>query len=262
VFLAVAEGTIEDNLYNSALANHIDPALILELADMFAWDINFFTDIRPGDHYRFIYEKIYIDGKFVRNGRILAAEFINQGRRYEAFFFQTEDGHADYYDENGKSLRKAFLKAPLRYKRISSYFSYHRRHPILGIVRPHLGIDYAAPIGTPVEAVADGRIVYIGWRGGYGKFIKIQHNHIYASTYGHLSRFAKGLRRGSWVKQGQVIGYVGSTGRSTGPHLHYELRYKGKRKNPLTWRLPKQKRVAKSNLKRFQKKARAILRRL
>ena len=252
VFLAVAEGTIEDNLYNSALANHIDPALILELADIFAWDINFFTDIRPGDHYRFIYEKIYIDGKFVRNGRILAAEFINQGRRYEAFFFQTEDGHADYYDENGKSLRKAFLKAPLRYKRISSYFSYHRRHPILGIVRPHLGIDYAAPIGTPVEAVADGRIVYIGWRGGYGKFIKIQHNHIYASTYGHLSRFAKGLRRGSWVKQGQVIGYVGMTGLATGPHLDFRFIKNGRFINYLKFKSPSGRPLSRKYLPLFK----------
>ena len=223
VFLARAEGEITTNLYLSALSHNINPKLILELADIFCWDINFFTDLRPGDKYQFIYEKIYVNGRFLCYGRILAAKFVNQGRCFEAYYFETHHNNGSYYDAKGRPLQKAFLKSPLRYKRISSGFSYHRRHPILGIVRPHLGIDYAAPTGTPVESIADGKIVYIGWKGGYGKFIKIRHNHRYSSTYGHLSRFAKGLKRGTWVKQGQVIGYVGMTGLATGPHLDFRF---------------------------------------
>ncbi|MCD6320531.1 MAG: M23 family metallopeptidase [Candidatus Desulfofervidaceae bacterium] len=238
VFLTVAEGKIKTNLYNSALDHHIEPQLILTLADIFAWDIDFFTDLRPGDKYQFVYEKIFAGGKFIRNGRILAAKFVNQGRVFEAYYFETSEGKGGYYDARGNSLRKAFLKAPLRFKRISSYFSYHRRHPILGIVRPHLGIDYAAPIGTPVEAIADGRIVFIGWNDGFGKFIKIRHNHIYTSTYGHLSRFARGLRRGSHVKQGQVIGYVGKTGLATGPHLDFRFLKNGRFINYLRFKSP------------------------
>jgi murein DD-endopeptidase MepM/ murein hydrolase activator NlpD len=222
-FLTKAQGKIKKNLYESALEQNIDPKLILELADIFGWDINFFTDIRPGDSYQFMYEKIYVNGKFLRVGQILAAEFINQNHCFKAYYFKIPNGQGEYYDPKGRPLRKTFLKSPLRYKRISSCFSYHRRHPILGIVRPHLGIDYAASIGTPVESVGDGRIIYIGWKGGYGKFIKIRHNHRYVSTYGHLSRFAKGLKTGSLVKQGEVIGYVGSTGLSTGPHLDFRF---------------------------------------
>jgi len=262
VFLAVAEGEIKTNLYNSALSYHIDPQLILLLAEIFAWDIDFFTDLRPGDKYQFVYEKIFTKGKFIRNGRILAARFINQGRTLEAYYFETPDGKGDYYDAKGNSLRKAFLKAPLRFKRISSYFSYHRRHPVLGIVRPHLGIDYAAPIGTPVEAVADGKIVFIGWNHDYGKFIKIQHNHIYTSTYGHLSRFARGLRRGSRVKQGQVIGYVGMTGLATGPHLDFRFLKNGRFINYLKFKAPAGKPLPKKYHAFFRKqvaKLKAIL---
>ncbi|HDD35543.1 MAG TPA: M23 family metallopeptidase, partial [Candidatus Desulfofervidus auxilii] len=189
----------------------------------------------------------------LRCGRILAAWFINQGHLFEAYYFKTPDGRAEYYDAEGKPLRKAFLKAPLRYKRISSYFSYHRLHPILGIIRPHLGIDYAAPIGTPVETVADGRIVYMGWKGGFGKFIKIRHTHRYVSTYGHLSRFAKGLKIGSYVKQGQVIGYVGSTGLSTGPHLDFRFLVDNRYINYLKFKSPPVKSLPSKYLAQFKK---------
>ncbi|MDL1973061.1 MAG: M23 family metallopeptidase, partial [Deltaproteobacteria bacterium] len=198
--------------------------------------------------------RIYTNGKFIRNGRILAAEFVNKGRRLEAYYFEDPTGHKDYYDANGRSLRKAFLRAPLRYKRISSYFSYHRLHPILGIVRPHLGIDYAAPIGTPVEAVGDGRVVFIGWKRGFGKFIKIRHNHIYTSTYGHLSRFARGLKKGSFVKQGQVIGYVGSTGLSTGPHLDFRFMAHGRYINYLKFKQPESKSIPRCFRLSFREK--------
>lgn len=236
-------GIIKTSFYDSALEHGINPSLILELAEIFAWDIDFFMDVRPHDSYSILYEKIYAKGKFIRNGRILAAEFINNGKHLEAYYFEDPTGYKDYYNANGKSLCKTFLRSPLRYKRISSRFSYHRLHPILGVVRPHLGIDYAAPIGTPVEAVGDGRIVFIGWKGGFGKFIKIKHNHIYTSTYGHLSRFAKGLKRGSFVKQGQVIGYVGSTGLSTGPHLDFRFLAYGKYIDYLRFKQPQGKSI-------------------
>jgi len=253
VFLARAEGEITTNLYLSALSHNINPKLILELADIFCWDINFFTDLRPGDKYQFIYEKIYVNGRFLCYGRILAAKFVNQGRCFEAYYFETHHNNGSYYDAKGRPLQKAFLKSPLRYKRISSGFSYHRRHPILGIVRPHLGIDYAAPTGTPVESIADGKIVYIGWKGGYGKFIKIRHNHRYSSTYGHLSRFAKGLKRGSWVKQGQVIGYVGMTGLATGPHLDFRFLVGNRFINYLKFNPPPASPLPKRLYLRFEK---------
>lgn len=245
-------GTIKTSLYDSALEHGINPLLILELADIFAWDIDFFTSLRPHDSYGILYEKVYTKGKFIRNGRILAAEFINRGRHLEAYYFEDPTGYKDYYDAHGRSLRRTFLRAPLRYKRISSRFSYHRLHPILGIVRPHLGIDYAAPIGTPVEAVGDGRIIFIGWKGGFGRFIKIRHNHIYTSTYGHLSRFARGLRKGSLVKQGQVIGYVGSTGLSTGPHLDFRFSVHGKYINYLRFRQPPGKSIPQRYRRNFE----------
>ena len=253
VFLARAEGEITTNLYLSALSHNINPKLILELADIFCWDINFFTDLRPGDKYQFIYEKIYVNGRFLCYGRILAAKFVNQGRCFEAYYFETHHNNGSYYDAKGRPLQKAFLKSPLRYKRISSGFSYHRRHPILGIVRPHLGIDYAAPTGTPVESIADGKIVYIGWKGGYGKFIKIRHNHRYSSTYGHLSRFAKGLKRGTWVKQGQVIGYVGMTGLATGPHLDFRFLVSNRFINYLKFNPPPASPLPKRLYLRFEK---------
>lgn len=253
VFLARAEGEITTNLYLSALSHNINPKLILELADIFCWDINFFTDLRPGDKYQFIYEKIYVNGRFLCYGRILAAKFVNQGRCFEAYYFETHHNNGSYYDAKGRPLQKAFLKSPLRYKRISSGFSYHRRHPILGIVRPHLGIDYAAPTGTPVESIADGKIVYIGWKGGYGKFIKIRHNNRYSSTYGHLSRFAKGLKRGTWVKQGQVIGYVGMTGLATGPHLDFRFLVGNRFINYLKFNPPPASPLPKRLYLRFEK---------
>jgi len=253
VFLARAEGEITTNLYLSALSHNINPKLILELADIFCWDINFFTDLRPGDKYQFIYEKIYVNGRFLCYGRILAAKFVNQGRCFEAYYFETHHNNGSYYDAKGRPLQKAFLKSPLRYKRISSGFSYHRRHPILGIVRPHLGIDYAAPTGTPVESIADGKIVYIGWKGGYGKFIKIRHNNRYSSTYGHLSRFAKGLKRGTWVKQGQVIGYVGMTGLATGPHLDFRFLVSNRFINYLKFNPPPASPLPKRLYLRFEK---------
>ncbi len=233
-----AWGMVSSTLYEAGLEKDIDMELILKLADIFAWDIDFASDIRPNDSFKFIYEEYYRDGRRVKNGKILAAEFVNAGIKHEAFYFEDKEGYKDYYNHQGKSLRKHLLRSPLRYKRISSYFSRRRLHPILRIYRPHPGVDYAAPVGTPVESVGDGRVEFIGWKGNYGKFIRIRHNYNYITTYGHLSRFARGLKRGQRVKQGQVIGYVGSTGLSTGPHLDFRMMHNGAFVNPLKIKSP------------------------
>ncbi|RMF92646.1 MAG: M23 family metallopeptidase [Nitrospinota bacterium] len=226
---------IEDTLYHAVLRAGEYPQLAFMLADVFAWDIDFSTDIRTGDFFRLLVEKKYTpDGKFVRYGPILAAEISNQGKVYRGFYFQPPHGEGDYYDEEGRSLRRQFLKSPLNYRRISSGFTYRRYHPILKRYRPHLGIDYAAPSGTPVVVVGDGIVTWAGWKGGYGRFIRVKHRGNFVTSYAHLSRYAKGIRRGVRVKQGQVIGYVGSTGLSTGPHLDFRLQHNGRFINPLT----------------------------
>lgn len=176
---------------------------------------------------------------------------MNQHKVFTSFYFTDNSGRSSYYDKNGKSLRKAFLKSPLRYRRISSYFSKRRFHPILKIYRPHYGIDYAAPIGTPVESIGDGRITVIGWKGGYGRYIKIRHNHTHETAYGHLSRFAKGLKKGSKVKQGDVIGFVGSSGLSTGPHLDFSVTKRGRYIDPLKIESPPALRLSTKDKERF-----------
>ncbi|HBO84541.1 MAG: hypothetical protein A2073_02470 [Deltaproteobacteria bacterium GWC2_42_11] len=229
----VASGRISKSLYEDAVSVGLPPEVIMNLADVFAWEIDFATEIQEGDNFNVLYEMKYLEGKPVKNGRILAAQFKNNGRLYHAVYFTDKNGKGGYYGMEGKSLAKQFLKSPLNYRRISSYFSRNRFHPILKTYRPHHGIDYSAPKGTPVAAVGDGRVDFIGWKTGYGKFIVIRHNNVYSTAYGHLSGFAKVLKRGTTIKQGQVIGYVGSTGISTGPHLHYEFRKNGSFANPL-----------------------------
>ncbi len=225
---------IEDSLYNAIIQAGETPQLAYALADLFAWDIDFTTDIQVGDFFRLVVEKDYTsDGKFIRYGPILAAEISNGGKIFRAFYFQDPEGHSDYYNERGESLRKQFLKAPLNFRRISSGFTQKRFHPILKIYRPHLGVDYAAPTGTPVVAVGDGVVTWAGWKGGYGHFIQIKHSGNYVTHYAHLSRYAAGIRRGIKVEQGQIIGYVGSTGLSTGPHLDFRLSKNGQFINPL-----------------------------
>jgi murein DD-endopeptidase MepM/ murein hydrolase activator NlpD len=248
---AVAYGTVMKSLYEAGLNADIDAGLILELADIFAWDIDFATDIRSGDTFKLVYEEYYKEGKWIRNGRILAAEFINNGSTHQAFYFEDSEGREDYYNHKGRCLRKQFLKSPLRYKRISSYFSPRRLHPILKIYRPHLGVDYAAPTGTPVESIGDGTVEFAGWKGDYGRFVRIRHNHNYITTYGHLSRYARGLRRGQRVKQGEVIGYVGSTGLATGPHLDFRVIRRGEFINPLHIESPPANPVKRADLEVF-----------
>lgn len=226
-------GVIKDNLISSIGEGKEKLLLALQLSDIFAWDIDFATDIRNGDTFKIVVEGLYLDGRFKKYGDILAAEFVNDGKSYFAYRFEY-NGKADYYDEDGKSLRRAFLKAPLSFRRISSTFSARRFHPVLKIYRPHHGIDYAAPEGTPVSAIGDGRIIFAGRKGQYGNLVIIKHLNGYKTYYGHLARFAKGIKKGTRIEQGQIIGFVGSTGLATGPHLHYEVRVNNRPVNPDT----------------------------
>ena len=231
--LNVVEGTIESSLYESALEAGLSPFLIQELADIYSWDIDFLVDIRRGDRFRVVYETWYRDGERVKDGAILACRFINDGQTVDAFRYRDEQGREGYYDRQGRNLQKRFLKSPLQYRRISSYFSNRRFHPILKIYRPHHGVDYAAPTGTPVQSIGDGKVTFAGWKRGYGRFIKIRHPNGMISCYGHLSSFAKGLRSGKRVQQGEFIGRVGMTGLATGPHLDFRMSVNGRFVDPL-----------------------------
>jgi len=234
----VTSGTINSSIFNALVAKDADPELASYLTIVFQWDVDFFKDIRKGDTFTILYEKkSYPDGKS-QLGNVLAARVMTQGREHFAFAFRNKKGILNYFDENGKSLQKTLLRAPLKYNRISSGFSYHRKHPIHGNYRPHLGVDYAAPRGTPVHATGDGKVTAATYRGGNGKYIKIRHNSRYETYYLHLSGYAKGVKVGRYVRQGQLIGYVGSTGSATAPHLDYRIKVDGRFVNPRTVRLP------------------------
>lgn len=226
-------GTIQNMLVSAFGSEKEDYILALQAADILAWDIDFNTDIRTGDTFKIIVEGLYSEGKFKKYGRILSIEFINNGQTHNAYLFE-HDGKNDYYNANGQSLRKAFLKAPLSFRRISSHFSKNRLHPVRKIRCPHNGVDYAAATGTPVNAVADGTVSFAGYRSGFGKLIMVSHLNGYKTYYGHLSRFNKGIHTGKKVQQGDLIGYVGATGMATGPHLHYEMRRGSTPINPLS----------------------------
>jgi murein DD-endopeptidase MepM/ murein hydrolase activator NlpD len=203
------------------------------LADrIFAWQVDFSRDLRPGDEYRILYERRVRPDGTARSSRVLGVQFSIAGRERQAYLFRTADGREDYFDQDGESLRRAFLRAPLEFRRISSAFSTGRFHPVLKVTRPHNGIDYAAAAGTPVRAVGDGVIGRAGWGGGYGNLVEIRHQRGYTSRYAHLQRFANGIRGGARVRQGDIIGYVGATGLATGPHLHYEFHENGRPVNP------------------------------
>lgn len=244
-------GSIEDSLISSIGEDREHLVLALQLSDIFAWDIDFTSDLQKSDSYRIIVEGFYYNGEFRKYGNIIAAEFTNNGELFKAYRFE-HDGKSDYYDEAGNSRRKAFLKAPLNFRKISSYFSGGRFHPILKIRRPHHGIDYAAASGTPVCTVGDGTVLQAGWSGGYGNLIVVRHPNGWKTCYGHLSRIAKGVRKGRSVEQGQTIGSVGSTGLSTGPHLHYEVRVSDRSVNPLALKIPKGWPVPRKELAAFK----------
>jgi murein DD-endopeptidase MepM/ murein hydrolase activator NlpD len=228
----LVSGTIRENLFESVERTGERPQLVMDFAEIFAWDFDFAADSQPGDTFRMLVEKVYTGDQFVKYGRILAAEYESEGRLHTGVYFKDKDG-SGYYTPKGESLRRAFLKSPLEFTRISSTFSRGRRHPILGGVRPHLAVDYAAPMGTPIFAVADGTVESAGWSGGGGNTVVVRHRANFKTMYNHLSHFAKGVRPGTAVRQRQVIGYVGSTGLSTGPHLDYRVIKDGTFVNPL-----------------------------
>ncbi len=250
---------ITDSLYLSAQRAGLSESLIMELANIFGWDIDFALGIRNGDRFSVLYQEEYLDGEKYRDGPILAAEFVNRGKVYRAIRYTDQQDRSDYFSPDGKSMRKAFLRAPVDFRRISSRFAGSRYHPVLGKKRPHRGVDYAAAIGTPIKAAGDGKIIFRGWKGGYGNAIIIQHGGRYSTLYGHMSKFRSGLRNGSRVKQGQVIGYVGKTGLATGPHLHYEFRVNGVHRNPLTVKLPDATPIAQQYLEDFKQKSAPLL---
>jgi len=245
-------GVIKDNLISSVGDGREKLLLALQLSDIFAWDVDFTSDLREHDTFKIVVEGLYLDGEFKKFGNILSAEFNNNDKAYKAYRF-TNNGKTDYYEADGKSLRKAFLKAPLNFRRISSYYSGRRLHPILKIFRPHHGLDYAAPLWTPVSAIGDGKIVFAGYKAGYGKLVIIKHHNGYETYYGHLSKIAKNIRTGKNADQGQVIGNVGNSGLSTGPHLHFEIRIKNEAVNPLRVKLPRGESVPKKLMADFRR---------
>ena len=234
----VRAGTIDSSLFAAADAAGLPDAVTLALADIFGGDIDFYHDLRRGDRFAVVYETRYADGEPVALGRILAAEFVNRGTTYRALLWRAPDGTEAYYDESGRSSRKAFLRSPVEFSRITSGFTLARFHPILQIWRAHKGTDFAAPIGTPVRATADGDVLFAGTQNGYGNVVILRHDASHTTLYAHLSRFAAGLARGSRVRQGDTIAFVGQTGWATGPHLHYEFRVADVPRDPMTVALP------------------------
>jgi len=233
-----AHATINSSLFQAAADAGLDDRLAIELAEIFQFDIDFVLDIQEGDRFTVVYEEVFQDDVRLRSGNILAAKFVNEGREYRAVRYIDDKGHGEYFTPDGRSLRKAFIRAPVQFSRISSRFNPSRRHPVLNTIRAHRGVDYAAPTGTPVRAAGEGRVRFVGRQGGFGNVIELEHGSGVVPVYGHLSRFASGLRRGQRIELGKVIGYVGSTGLATGPHLHYEYRVRGVHKNPQTVPLP------------------------
>ncbi len=255
-----AGGRITDSLYRDGVWGGLHPMLISQFVDIFAWDVNFQTDLRKGDSFRVLYQRKYREGSRKERFRILAAELTNRGQKRFAFYFQKQNGEGNYYDLEGRSLARAFLRYPVEFSRISSTFSSGRLQPILKVKRPHRGVDFAAKRGTAVRAVGNGRVIYAGWKkGGYGRFIEIRHGSIFRTRYAHMRGLARGIRRGVKVKKGQTIGYVGCSGLCTGPHLHFELYKKGKYVNPLKIELPRGGRIEPDLRKVFENAKQLLL---
>jgi murein DD-endopeptidase MepM/ murein hydrolase activator NlpD len=256
-----ATGTINSSLFLAAAAAGISDRTIMNLAGIFAWDVDFVLDIRQGDQFSLIYEELLQGGERLADGEILAAEFVNQGEVFRAVRFEDKSGRVDYFTPDGRSVRKAFLRAPLSFSRVSSNFNPRRRHPRLNTIRAHRGVDYAAPTGTPIKAAGDGKIIKRGAQGGYGKVVIVQHGGNITTLYAHMSRFSK-ARNGHRVRQGDIIGYVGATGLATGPHLHYEYRRNGVHLNPRTVKLPDAAPLDPLHTDDFQKIALPLLQQL
>lgn len=251
--------TVKSSLYGTAASMKIPFKLIRQMVSIFNWEFDFAKNVRAGDQFSILYQAQYIDDKLVNTGDILAVSYTTRGHQYQAVRYQTSNGEHDYYSPTGHSLKQAFTRYPLQYTHISSTFSLARYHPVLHYSRPHKGVDLAAPIGTPIRATGDGRVVHIGRHSAYGNMIKIQHSAMYTSLYGHLLRFQKGLSQGAYVKRGQIIGYVGQSGLATGPHCHYEFHVNQQPKNPTTITLPRALPIAREYRHAFQMHASNLL---
>jgi murein DD-endopeptidase MepM/ murein hydrolase activator NlpD len=258
---AFVKGAITGSLYETMMAMGETPQLIMDYTDVFGWEVDFFSEVQPNDSFAILFERKYCDwpqrplsdsAVCVGYGVILAASYSGQAGSFAGYRFTDAEGLTDYYNVEGQNLRKTFQKSPLRFSRVSSFFG-RRFHPIRRVVRQHFGVDYVAPKGTPVEAVSDGRVVSAGWSGGYGRLVVLGHAEGYQTRYGHLSGFGRGIRSGALVRQGQVLGYVGSTGASTGPHLHYEVRKYGSAVNPFKLNPPRRSPIRKEFLAQFGK---------
>lgn len=259
VQVAYRRATIDSSLFLAGQRAGMTDNLTMELAGIFGWDIDFILDIRRGDTFSVLFEEHFLDGEKIGNGPILAAEFTNRGTTFQAVRYVSADGDANYFTPDGRSMRRAFLRTPVEFTRISSPFNPNRRHPVLNTIRAHKGTDYAAPRGTPVKASGDGRVKLAGRKGGYGNTVIIQHGQTYETLYAHLNGFHRSVRSGVRVKQGQIIGYVGSTGLATGPHLHYEFYVNGSVRNPVTVELPQAESVPATELARFKAQVQPIM---
>lgn len=259
---AYVHGVINSSLSQSAARAGLSHSLTMDMASIFGYDIDFAQDIRPGDEFDVIYEQTVANGKAVGSRNILSARFTNRGKTYTAVRYTNKQGSSSYYTADGNSMRKAFIRTPVDFARISSRFSMGRKHPILNKIRAHKGVDYAAPRGTPIKAAGDGKVLLAGRRGGYGNTVIIQHGNTYRTLYGHMQGFAKGVKTGGTVKQGQVIGYIGTTGLSTGPHLHYEFQVNGVHVDPLGQKLPMADPIAKAERARFLQQSQPLMARM
>lgn len=252
-------GQIESSLFEAGQKAGMSDKLIMEMAHIFGWDIDFALDLRQGDSFKVIFEESFLDGEKFDDGDILAAEFTNRGTTFRAIRYTDPEGNSHFYTPNGDSMRKTFTRTPVHFSRISSRFNPNRKHPVLKTSRPHRGVDYAAPTGTPILATGDGKVDFIGTKGGYGRTVILSHGGKYTTLYAHMSRFKSGLKRGQRVKQGQTIGYIGSSGLATGPHLHYEFRINGVHHNPLTVALPKAEPLNARYMAEFKQQSQPLL---
>tara|TARA_R110000787_G_scaffold187093_16_gene298936 strand:- start:4262 stop:5629 length:1368 start_codon:yes stop_codon:yes gene_type:complete len=248
----VVAGVVDSSLFVAGQKAGLPVRAVMNLAELFRYDIDFALDLREGDRFAVVVEELFKDGKKLRDGDLLAAEFINQGKVHRAVRYKDAKGRAAYYTPEGESLRKAFFRTPLDVARISSHFNLRRRHPILNTIRAHKGVDYAAGTGTPIKATGKGTVKFVGVKGGYGRVVILQHGSQYETLYAHMSRYARGLRAGNRVKQGQIIGYVGSSGLATAAHLHYEFRVNGIHKNPVKIVMPRANPIPRSELPGFR----------
>ena len=254
-----AQGTIKNSLFLDAQNAGLSQNAIMNFANIFGWDIDFVQDLRQGDQFALMYEELFLDGESIGYGDIVTAEFVNQGRKFQAVRHIDEHKRVNYYTPEGKSMRKAFLRSPIDFARISSHFNLRRKHPVLNKIRAHRGTDYAARTGTPIRSAGDGKVIFSGWKGGFGRVVIVQHGQGIKTLYAHMSKFNKKAKKGARVSQGQVIGYVGMSGLASGPHLHYEFRVNGVHKNPVKVKLPAALPIAKKYRSEFSKEAKKWL---